>query len=94
MYIALLKFDFFFIFGSQLQVLLAEREINEDFILNASMVPIAILTLVLAARFCRNENTKSMSIPIVSLSVSSLKPQANFHSSFYAVSLSARSIPW
>jgi nitric oxide reductase large subunit len=68
-YIALLKFDFFFIFGSQLQVLLAEGKINEAFIINAAMVPIAIVTLFLAARFCRNEKKKSMSIPIVSLSV-------------------------
>jgi nitric oxide reductase large subunit len=66
-YIALLKFDFFFIFGSQLQLLLAVGEIDDDFIINAAMVPIAIVALFLAARFCRNEKTKSMAIPIVSL---------------------------
>ncbi|KAJ5681467.1 uncharacterized protein N7477_001407 [Penicillium maclennaniae] len=64
-YIALLKFDFFFIFGSQLQLLLAMGHIDDDFIINAAMVPIAILALFLAARFARNEKTKSMSIPVI-----------------------------
>ncbi|KAJ5888906.1 hypothetical protein N7495_008947 [Penicillium taxi] len=60
-YIALLKFDFFFIFGSQLQILLAIKSSrNFDFIIEAVMIPIGILTLVLAARFCRMEKTKSL----------------------------------
>ena len=47
-------------------------EIDDDFIISAAMVPIAIVALFLAARFCRNEKTKSMAIPIVSLPSSSL----------------------
>ncbi|KAJ5162028.1 hypothetical protein N7492_007420 [Penicillium capsulatum] len=56
-YIALLKFDFFFIFGSQLQIVLALGEIDDDFIINIAMVPIAIVVLFLSAFFCRREKT-------------------------------------
>ncbi|KAJ5897310.1 hypothetical protein N7504_007598 [Penicillium tannophilum] len=60
-YIALLKFDFFFIFGTQLQVLLALKDYtDEEFIIQAAMIPIAIISLILAARFCRLEKTKSL----------------------------------
>lgn len=60
-----MKFDFFFIFGTQLQILLALGEVDDDFVVNAAMVPIAIVALILAARFCRREKMKSMAIPIV-----------------------------
>lgn len=60
-YIALLKFDFFFIFGTQLQVLLALKDYTDkEFIIQAAMIPIAIVSLILAARFCRLEKTKSL----------------------------------
>ncbi|CAI7567426.1 uncharacterized protein N7487_002875 [Penicillium crustosum] len=60
-YIALLKFDFFFVFGSQLQILLVVFQAQDfDFIINASVIPITILTLVLSAQFCKREKTKSL----------------------------------
>ncbi|KAI9926615.1 hypothetical protein MW887_004384 [Aspergillus wentii] len=60
-YIALLKFDFFFIFGSQLQILLVIIEADSnDFIINAAMIPVTIVTLLLAGHFCRKEKAKSL----------------------------------
>ncbi|KAJ5712904.1 uncharacterized protein N7483_010085 [Penicillium malachiteum] len=60
-YIALLKFDFFFIFGTQLQVLLAIQHVTDNqFIVQAAMIPIAVISLALAARFCRLEKKKSL----------------------------------
>ncbi|CAG8127802.1 unnamed protein product [Penicillium olsonii] len=60
-YISLLKFDFFFVFGSQLQVLLVVTEAeNADFILNAALIPITIATLILSAQFCKREMRKSL----------------------------------
>ncbi|KAJ5689366.1 hypothetical protein N7462_003758 [Penicillium macrosclerotiorum] len=60
-YIALLKFDFYFIFGTQLQVLLAVQDFkNQEFFVTAAMVPVAIVALILAALFCRREKTKSL----------------------------------
>ncbi|KAJ5378641.1 hypothetical protein N7509_011760 [Penicillium cosmopolitanum] len=66
-FIALLKFDFFFIFGSQLQFLLALNQIGEEFIINAALVPIAMVGLCLAARFCQREKAKLMTIPVICL---------------------------
>ncbi|KAJ5827250.1 hypothetical protein N7447_004013 [Penicillium robsamsonii] len=60
-YIALLKFDFFFVFGSQLQILLVVFQTADlDFILNAALIPLTIGTLVLSAQFCKREKTKSL----------------------------------
>jgi hypothetical protein len=60
-YIALLKFDWFFIFGTQLQILLSIQDLeNEEFLINAAMVPVAIIALSLSALFCRREKTKSL----------------------------------
>ncbi|KKK18686.1 hypothetical protein ARAM_001190 [Aspergillus rambellii] len=60
-YIALLKFDFFFVFGTQLQILLGVKSLdNSQFISQAALVPTAIVSLVLAARFCRLEMTKAL----------------------------------
>ncbi|KAJ5490079.1 hypothetical protein N7453_010904 [Penicillium expansum] len=60
-YIALLKFDFFFVFGSQLQILLVVSQAQDfDFIVNASVIPVTIMTLVLSAQFCKREKTKSL----------------------------------
>ncbi|CDM30408.1 hypothetical protein DTO013E5_2632 [Penicillium roqueforti] len=60
-YITLLKFDFFFVFGSQLQILLVVFQAqNMDFIINACLIPVTIVTLVLSAQFCKREKTKSL----------------------------------
>lgn len=65
-YIALLKFDFFFIFGTQLQVLLAMKNLTDhQFILQAVMIPVAIVILILAARFCRMEKRKSLMVVMI-----------------------------
>lgn len=66
MYIALLKFDFFFVFGTQLQVLLAMKNMsNHEFILQAAMIPVTIVILILGARFCRLEKRKSLVVVMV-----------------------------
>ncbi|OGE56425.1 hypothetical protein PENARI_c003G03025 [Penicillium arizonense] len=60
-YIALLKFDFFFVFGSQLQILLVVLKAEDsDFIVNAALIPVTIATLIGAAQFCKREKTKSL----------------------------------
>ncbi|CAI7645231.1 unnamed protein product [Penicillium pancosmium] len=65
-YIALLKFDFFFMFGTQLQVLLAMNDFKDhDFILQSAMIPVSIVILILGARFCRLEKTKSLSVIMI-----------------------------
>lgn len=70
MYIALLKFDFFFVFGSQLQILLVVFQAQDfDFIINASVIPVTIMTLVLSAQFCKREKTKSLILMMVSILV-------------------------
>ncbi|KAJ5589008.1 hypothetical protein N7537_011686 [Penicillium hordei] len=64
-YIALLKFDFFFVFGSQLQILLVVFQARDfDFIINASVIPVTIMTLVLSAQFCKREKMKSLILMI------------------------------
>ncbi|KAJ5945516.1 hypothetical protein N7454_002355 [Penicillium verhagenii] len=60
-YIALLKFDFFFVFGTQLQFLLIVTKFESaNFILNSALVPIAIANLVLSAYYCKREKKKSL----------------------------------
>ncbi|KAJ5921750.1 hypothetical protein N7454_009224, partial [Penicillium verhagenii] len=60
-YIALLKFNFFFIFGTQLQMMLALKSYTDhEFIIQAASIPVAVVSLILAARFCRLEKTKSL----------------------------------
>ncbi|KAG0155308.1 hypothetical protein PDIDSM_883 [Penicillium digitatum] len=60
-YIALLKFDFFFVFGTQLQIILVVfRAQDVNFILNSSVIPVTITTLVLSAQFCKREMKKSL----------------------------------
>ncbi|KAJ5106316.1 hypothetical protein N7456_002991 [Penicillium angulare] len=69
-YIALLKFDFFFIFGTELQVILAvQHVVNREFILQAAMIPVAIVSLILAARFCRLEKKKSLICMMILMAV-------------------------
>ncbi|KAJ5724332.1 hypothetical protein N7488_002367 [Penicillium malachiteum] len=61
LYIALLKFDFFFVFGTQLQFLLIVVKFESlDFIFNAALIPIAITSLVLSAYYCKREKTKPL----------------------------------
>ncbi|KAJ5608672.1 hypothetical protein N7528_009239 [Penicillium herquei] len=60
-YIALLKFDFFFVFGTQLQFLLIVLKFESvDFIFNAALIPIAIASLVLSAYYCKREKRKPL----------------------------------
>lgn len=60
-YIALLKFDLFFVFGTQLQFLLiAVKSKSVDFIVNAALVPIAITNLGLSAYYCRRDKRKHL----------------------------------
>ncbi|KAL2838336.1 hypothetical protein BJX68DRAFT_279847 [Aspergillus pseudodeflectus] len=67
-YITLLKFDWFFIFGTQLQILLSIQDFdNEGFLINAAMVPVAIIALSLSALFCRREKTKSLFVMMISM---------------------------
>ncbi|KAJ6003387.1 hypothetical protein N7451_005934 [Penicillium sp. IBT 35674x] len=51
----------------QTQLLLALGEIDNEFIFNAVMVPVAIVILFLAAIFCRKEMKMSMYFPIVGM---------------------------
>ncbi|KAJ5794113.1 hypothetical protein N7457_000712 [Penicillium paradoxum] len=65
-FIALLKFDFFFVFGSQLQILLVVlRTEDADFILNAALIPITIATLILSAQFCKREKPKFLILMMI-----------------------------
>ncbi|KAJ5651339.1 uncharacterized protein N7484_005062, partial [Penicillium longicatenatum] len=87
-YVTLLKFDFFFIFGSQVEVLLVLGEIDNDFILNAAMVPVAIMALFLAAIFCRKEMKKSMFFPMLCMSAligNQVKTLLSLYSSDYSL---------
>ena len=69
-YIALLKFDFFFVFGSQLQILLVVFKAEDaNFIINAALIPTTIATLVLSAQFCKREKTKSLILMMVRILV-------------------------
>ncbi|KAJ5176783.1 uncharacterized protein N7482_002660 [Penicillium canariense] len=92
-YIALLKFDWFFIFGTQLQILLSIQHLqNDQFIINAASVPVAILALVLAARFCRREKRKSLFIAMVLLGgiiASFIKTLLQMNNSYDSSGLSA-----
>ncbi|KAI9037782.1 uncharacterized protein KD926_011571 [Aspergillus affinis] len=70
-YIALLKFDFFFINGCLMLVLL--RIISEDWslesIISMAFIPLSMITLYLAALFTRREKTIGMVIIIIILSI-------------------------
>lgn len=67
-YIALLKFDFFFFLGFTVQfVVIVTDTGNPEFALTIAAIPVTILILVMAAFWTRRENTIGMVVVIVSL---------------------------
>jgi hypothetical protein len=66
-YIALLKFDFFFFLGFTVQfVVIVTGKTDVEFGLTLAAIPVTILILFLAAVFTRRENTFGMCAVIVS----------------------------
>lgn len=65
-YIALLKFDFFFFLGFTIQfvVVVVDRS-NIEFYLTIAAIPVTILILLMAGLFTRKENTPGMLAIIV-----------------------------
>ena len=65
-YIALLKFDFFFFLGFTVQFsVVVVKTGDTEFALTVAAVPVTILILLLAAYFTRKENTPGMIVIIV-----------------------------
>ncbi|KAL8885522.1 MAG: hypothetical protein Q9205_003558 [Flavoplaca limonia] len=64
-YIALLKFDFFFFLGFTIQfvVVVVDRS-NIEFYLTIAAIPITIIILIMAGFFTRRENTPGMLVTI------------------------------
>lgn len=66
-YIALLKFDFFFFLGFTIQfVVVVINHNNIEFYLTIAAIPVNIIILIMAGYFTRRENTPGMLVIIVS----------------------------
>ena len=77
-YIAILKFNFFFLFGTQLQLLLIVVKFQSvDFIVNAALIPIAIMNLVLSAYYCKRERKNALIGMMVRITDIGLRSNAN-----------------
>ncbi|KAE8152925.1 hypothetical protein BDV25DRAFT_127549 [Aspergillus avenaceus] len=70
-YIALLKFNFFFINGCLMLVLLGiiDESFSVESIISMAFIPLSMITLYLAAFFTRREKTAGMVIIILTLSI-------------------------
>lgn len=72
-YIALLKFDFFFFLGFTVQfVVIVTGRQDVEFALTLAAIPVTILILICAAIFVRRESTVGMIIIIVCYTSQSL----------------------
>jgi hypothetical protein len=72
-YIALLKFDFFFFLGFTVQfVVIVTNKTTLEFALTLAAIPVTILILLMAAFWTRRENTWGMILVIVSSSTPNL----------------------
>ncbi|KAJ5703259.1 hypothetical protein N7493_011648 [Penicillium malachiteum] len=96
-YITLLKFDFFFVFGTQLQFLLIVVKFESiDFIFNATLIPVAITSLVLSSYYCKREKRKPligmmflMLITIIFLVLAIIRVNHNYTSARMSITLFA-----
>ena len=64
-YIALLKFDFFFFLGFTVQFVVIVQTYTLEFALTIAAIPVTILILIMAAVWTRRENLKGMTLTIV-----------------------------
>jgi hypothetical protein len=64
-YIALLKFDFFFFLGFTVQFVVIVQTYTLEFALTIAAIPVTILILIMAAVWTRRENLKGMTLTII-----------------------------